>query len=256
MTRVIVVANQKGGVSKTTSVQNIAASLDYKGYKTLSVDFDPQGNLSFLMGADVNKPTIYDVLRDKANIMETLQHTKSGDIIPANILLSGADLEFTQTGKDMLLKNALEIFKSSGYKFILLDTPPSLGILTINALTAADSVIIPMSADVLSLQGISQLYDTIEAVRRRNNPGLKIEGLLFTQYVARTLLTKEFTKAIKGVAKRLDTKVFNTAIRISVAAREAQANQTDVITYAPRSSTADDYNAVTIEIIKGGSKRG
>lgn len=257
MTRVIVVANQKGGVGKTTTVQNIAASLVFKGYKSLSVDLDPQGNLSFLTGADnVNKPTIYEVLRGKARITEALQQTKSGTIIPANILLSGADLEFTQSGKDKLLKNELDVFKRAGYDFILVDTPPSLGILTINALTACDSVIIPMSADVLSLQGISQLYDTIEAVKKRNNPHLSIEGILFTQYAGRTLLTKEFTKAIKGVAKRLDTKVFDNAIRSSVAAREAQANQIDVLTYAPASSTAVDYNNVTIEVIKGGSKNG
>ena len=257
MTRVITVANQKGGVAKTTTVQNIAAALIFRGYKTLCIDLDPQGNLSFLMGADnVNKPTIYDVLRGKATVTETMQQTKSGAIIPANILLSGADMEFTQPGKDKLLIKELDVFKRAGYDFILIDTPPSLGILTINALTACDSVIIPMSADVLSLQGISQLYDTIEAVRKRNNPGLIIEGILFTQHVARTLLTKEFTRAIKGVAKRLETKVFNTAIRSSVAAREAQANQIDIITYAPRSSTADDYNSLTIEIIKGGAKRG
>jgi len=257
LTRVITVANQKGGVAKTTTVQNIAASLTYKGYRTLSIDLDPQGNLSFLMGADnVNKPTIYDVLRGKTRITETLQQTKSGTIIPANILLSGADHEFTQPGKDKLLIKELDVFKREVYDFILIDTPPSLGILTINALTACDSVIVPMSADVLSLQGISQLYDTIEAVRKRNNPSLRIEGILFTQYAGRTLLSKEFTKAIKGVAKRLDTKVFDTVIRSSVAAREAQANQIDVITYAPASSTTVDYNAVTVEIIKGSVKRG
>lgn len=251
------VANQKGGVAKTTTVQNIAASLTHKGYKTLVIDLDPQGNLSFLMGADnVNKPTMYDVFNGKAKIMDAVQRTKSGAIIPANILLSGADLEFTQPGKDKLLLNEMDVFKSAGYGFILIDTPPSLGVLTINALTAAGSVLIPMGADVLSLQGMSQLYDTIEAVRKRNNPDLIIEGIIFTQYAGRTLLSKEFTKAIKGVAKRLHTKVFDTAIRSSVAAREAQANQVDVITYAPRSSTADDYNSLTIEIIKGGAKRG
>jgi len=127
-----------------------------------------------------------------------------------------------------------------------------LGILTINALTAADSVIIPISADVLGLQGLSQLYDTIVEVQKHSNPKLYIEGILFTQYNARTLLTREFTKATKQAAKRMKTKVFDTTIRASVTTREAQAHQTDVLSYSKISPTADDYNAVTIEIIKGG----
>lgn len=253
MTRVITIANQKGGVGKTTTAQNIAASLIYKGYKVLLIDLDPQGNLSYVVGADnVNKPTIYEVLRGKANITEALQQAKSGAIIPANILLSGADREFTQPS---LLRDKLEAIKS-GYDYILIDTPPSLGILTINALTAADSVIIPLSADVLGLQGISQLYNTVEEVRKHSNPNLSIEGILFTQYNGRTLLTKEFTKATKDVAKKMRTRVFETTIRASVATKEAQANQVDVITYSPISPTSEGYNAVTVEIIKGGGKRG
>jgi chromosome partitioning protein len=153
-----------------------------------------------------------------------------------------------------LLRNKLEAIKGN-YDFVLIDTPPSLGILTINALTAADSVIIPMSADVLSLQGLSQLYNTIEAVRQHSNPGLEIEGLLFTQHNHRTLLSREFTKATKDVAKRMKTKVFDTTIRASVATREAQANQTDILTYSPVSPTSEGYNSLTAEIIKGGSKK-
>jgi len=251
MAKVIAIANQKGGVGKTTTAHNVAASMTYKDYKVLMVDLDPQGNLSFISGADnVNKPTVYEVLHDKAKIADVLQQTRSGHIIPANILLSGADMEIT---RPELLRNKLEAIKS-GYDYILIDTPPSLGILTINALTAADSVIIPMSADVLSLQGLSQLYNTIEAVRKHSNPGLEIEGLLFTQHNHRTLLSKEFTKATKDVAKRMNTKVFKTAIRASVATREAQANQTDILTYSPVSPTAEGYNSLTVEIIKGGSK--
>ena len=251
MAKVITIANQKGGVGKTTTAHNVAASLTYKDYKVLMIDLDPQGNLSFIAAADnVNKPTIYEVLQGKADINDALQQTRIGDIIPANILLSGADREFMQP---TLLRDKLDILKR-GYDFILIDTPPSLGILTINALTAADSVIIPLSADILSLQGISQLHNTIEAVRKHSNPGLKIEGLLFTQHNNRTLLSREFEKAIKAAAKRMNTKVFQTAIRASVATREAQANQTDVLSYSKISPTADDYNAVTVEIIKGGSK--
>ncbi len=251
MARVIAIANQKGGVGKTTTAQNVAASLTYKAYKVLMIDLDPQGNLSFVVGADNTKePTIYEVLKGNAAIDEALQQTKNGDIIPANILLSGADLEFTQPE---LLRDRLEVFKT-GYDFVLIDTPPSLGILTINALTAADSVIIPMSADVLSLQGISQLCNTIQAIKQRSNPGLRIEGLLFTQHNSRTLLSREFTKATKDVAKRMNTKVFQAVIRASVATREAQANQIDIITYSPISPTSEGYNALTAEIIKGGLK--
>ena len=251
MAKVITIANQKGGVGKTTTAHNVAASLTYKDFKVLMIDLDPQGNLSFISGADnVNKPTVYEVLHNKAKIADVLQQTKNGDIVPANILLSGADMEFTQPE---LLRDKLEAIKGN-YDFILIDTPPSLGILTINALTAADSVIIPLSADVLSLQGISQLYNTVEAVRKRSNPGLEIEGLLFTQHNNRTLLSREFEKAVKAAAKRMNTKVFQTAIRASVATREAQANQTDILTYSPVSPTAEGYNALTAEIIKGGSK--
>lgn len=251
MAKVIAIANQKGGVGKTTTVHNVAASMTYKDYKVLMVDLDPQGNLSFISGADnVNKPTVYEVLHDKAKIADVLQQTRSGHIIPANILLSGADMEITRPN---LLRDKLEPIKA-GYDYILIDTPPSLGILTINALTAADSVIIPMSADVLSLQGLSQLYNTIEAVRQHSNPGLKIEGLLFTQHNNRTLLSREFEKATKAAAKRMNTKVFQTFIRASVATREAQANQVDIITYSPVSPTAEGYNSLTVEIIKGGSK--
>ena len=251
MAKVITIANQKGGVGKTTTAHNVAASLTYKDFKVLMVDLDPQGNLSFISGADnVNKPTVYELLSGKAAIEETLQETKNGHIIPANILLSGADREFMQP---TLLRDKLDILKR-GYDFILIDTPPSLGILTINALTAADSVIIPLSADILSLQGISQLHNTIEAVRKHSNPGLEIEGLLFTQHNNRTLLSREFEKAIKAAAKRMNTKVFQTAIRASVATREAQANQTDILTYSPVSPTAEGYNALTAEIIKGGGK--
>ncbi len=252
MARVIAIANQKGGVGKTTTAHNVAASLTYKDYKVLMIDLDPQGNLSFIAAADnVSKPTVYELLSGKAAIEETLQETKNGHIIPANILLSGADREFMQP---TLLRDKLDILKR-GYDFILIDTPPSLGILTINALTAANSVIIPLSADILSLQGISQLHNTIEAVRKHSNPGLKIEGLLFTQHNNRTLLSREFEKAIKAAAKRMNTKVFQTAIRASVATREAQANQTDILTYSPVSPTAEGYNALTAEIIKGGSKK-
>ena len=251
MAKVITIANQKGGVGKTTTAHNVAASLTYKGFKVLMVDLDPQGNLSFIAGADnVHKPTVYELLSGKAAIEETLQETKNGHIIPANILLSGADREFMQP---TLLRDKLDILKR-GYDFILIDTPPSLGILTINALTAADGVIIPLSADILSLQGISQLHNTIEAVRKHSNPGLKIEGLLFTQHNNRTLLSREFEKAIKAAAKRMNTKVFQTFIRASVATREAQANQTDILTYSPVSPTAEGYNSLTVEIIKGGSK--
>ena len=249
MARVIAIANQKGGVGKTTTAQNVAASLTYKEYRVLMIDLDPQGNLSFIAGADsVNKPTVYEVLNDKVSIKNALQQTKSGHIIPANILLSGADMEIK---RPELLRNKVEAVKN-GYDYVLIDTPPSLGILTINALTAADSVIIPLSADVLSLQGLSQLYSTIEAVRRHSNPDLKIEGLLFTQHNNRTLLSREFEKAAKAAAKRMNTKVFQTFIRASVATREAQANQTDILTYAPVSPTAAGYNALTAEIIKGG----
>lgn len=246
----ISINNQKGGVGKTTTAQALGTGLILKGYKTLFIDLDPQANLSVSMGADITKITIYEILRGEKEAAEAIQVTAQGNIIPANLLLSGADLEFTQTGREYLLREALAPLKGP-YDFIIIDTPPTLGILTINALTATDKVIIPMGADVYSLQGLSQLYSTIDRVRKYCNPSLKVEGILLTQFNSRTVIGRDLRQAIEDVASKAETKVFKAGIRDGVAVKEAQARQESIFGYAPKSNPAKDYMDFIEELIGG-----
>lgn len=243
---IITINNQKGGVAKTTTAQALARGLNLRGYKTLAIDLDPQGNLSHSMKADTDAMTIYEAMSGKVDIKTTIQTTEQGDIIPSNILLSGADLEFTKTGREYLLK---EILKSLEYDFIILDTPPNLGILTINALTTADKVIIPMGADVFSLKGLEQLYGTIEQVKKYTNRDLEVEGILLTRYNGRTIINRDLKEVIEDSAKNINTKVFKTEIRDSTSQREAQAMQESIFDYAPKSKTAEDYNSFINELL-------
>ncbi len=181
MAKVISVSNQKGGVGKTTTTGAVAAGFKLKGYKVLCVDLDPQSNLSFSSGAETEDcPTIYEILKGEAKSSFSIQKMSSFDIISSNILLSGIELEFTQTGREYLLKEALNTVKDK-YDYIFIDTPPALSILTVNAFTASDYIIIPMLADIFSLQGIAQLSETIDRVRRYCNPNVKVEGIVLTK---------------------------------------------------------------------------
>ena len=175
MSLTIVLSNQKGGVGKTTSAYVLSTALKEKGYKVLAVDMDPQGNLSFAMGADTESATIYDVLKGELKPRYAVQKSALVDIIPSNILLSGIELEFTGARREFLLKEALESLKSS-YDYILIDSPPALGVLTVNAFTASDYVLVPMLSDIFSLQGITQLDETICRVRNYCNPRIQILG--------------------------------------------------------------------------------
>ena len=191
MSKVISVSNQKGGVGKTTTTCNLAAGLKKKGFRVLVIDLDPQGNLGFSMGADVeNSATIYDVLKGEIKTQFAIQRTETTDLIPSSILLSGIELEFTNTGREYLLKEAIKPIQEF-YDYILLDTPPALGILTINAFTASDTIVVPMLSDIFSLQGIAQLYETVERVKKYCNPNLTIAGILLIRYNPRTLLGRE-----------------------------------------------------------------
>ena len=151
MTRITTVINQKGGVGKTTTAHALATGLNHRGYKALVLDTDPQGNISFVMQADATKAGLYEAMRGEISPIEAIQHTKQGDIIPSSLYLSAADLEFTQTGREYLLRELLEGI--SDYTHIIIDSPPALGIMTVNALTASDDIVIPVGADIFSLQG-------------------------------------------------------------------------------------------------------
>ena len=243
------VATQKGGVGKTTTAAALWAGLSLKGYKCLAIDLDPQCNLSFTAGADTTRKTALSLLTGEAPAEETIQQTAAGDIIPASKSLAGADAFITDTGKEYRLKEALEPIQAR-YDYIVIDTPPALGILTVNALTACNSVIVPAQADIFSLQGIDQLQATIDPVRKYCNPTLHIEGLLLTRYNARTALSRDVSEIMQQLAQKLGTKVFNTTIREGIAVKEAQISQRTIFDYAPKAKVTDDYRAFIEEILK------
>jgi len=252
MARVTVISNQKGGVGKTTTAHALAAGLTYRGYKVLAVDTDPQGNLSYTVGADDQKSGIYEVLKEQAELLEVIQQTDQTDIIPSTLLLASADLEFTDTGREYLLNEALTPVKDK-YDYIIIDTPPTLGIITINALTAADDVIIPMGADIYSLQGLSQLYNITNRVKKYCNSELHIVGLLITRFNGRSILSKELKDIIGDKAKQINAALFDTVIREGVAIKESQTQQASIFKTSPKSNPAKDYSAFIDEYLKGGN---
>lgn len=249
MATVISVSNQKGGVGKTTTTCALAAGLKRKGFRVLAIDLDPQGNLGFSMGADTEtSATIYDALKAEVKLQYAIQHTPSADVIISSILLSGIALEFTSTGREFLLKRALQPVMKM-YDYILLDTPPALGILTINAFTASNTIVVPMLSDIFSLQGIAQLYETVERVRKYCNPKLEIAGILLTRFDPRKRLSREVRGTAEMIARDLHIRLFDAYIRTGVSVSEAQSLQTNVFDYAPRSSVACDYNRFIDELL-------
>lgn len=252
MCKVITTATQKGGVGKTTTAFALATILSHQGYRVLAVDMDPQGNLSFGMNAEMEKSAIiYDVLKGNVKASFAIQHRAVVDTIPTNILLSALEMEFTGRGREFLLKTAIEPLKDE-YDYIFIDSPPALGILTVNALAAADYVIVPMLPDVFSLQGLSQLYDTISHVRTTCNPSLEIAGILFNKFNSRLKLSREVHGTALLIAQQLGLKVFETTIRNCISLAEAQSIQCDVVDYAPKSTGIQDYTALAGELHKGG----
>jgi len=243
---VMAIANQKGGVSKTTTTQALAALLNQQGKRVLCIDLDPQANLSFAMGADLeDSPTVYNVLKGEVNAAEAAQPTDSGDIIPANILLSGADMEFTSTGREYLLKEAISTIAPT-YDRILIDCPPALSILTINAFSTSDYVLVPALADVFSLQGMAQLNDTIAGVRKYCNPKLQVAGILLTRFNPRTKLSTHIQKLLENATKTMNTKLFKTYIRASISLQESQYQQENMANYDTAANAMQDY----IEFLK------
>ena len=239
--KVIAVANQKGGVSKSTTSQAAAEILNAGGRKTLLVDLDPQSNLSFAAGAKLeNTQTIYNVMKGEVKAENILQKTSSGDILPSNILLSGADIEFTATGREYMLKESINDIKRK-YEYVIIDCPPALSILTINAFAASDFIVIPSLADVFSMQGMSQLNTTVQSVRRYCSPNLKIAGILLTKFTQRNTISQNIKKTLSSITDQMNTKLFNTCIRNSVVLQEAQLQQKSLLEYASGSNAMEDY---------------
>ena len=240
MKEIIGIINQKGGVSKTSTALALWTGLPkLKALKTLCIDLDPQCNLTISSGAKMDNATVLDVLLEKVSVRDAVQHTKLGDVVASHKGLSGIEVLLTQVGREYKLRNALKLL--SDYDVVILDTPPSLGILTINALTASTSVIIPANADFFSMYGISQLGETIESVKEYTNHGLKIDGVLLTRYTDRTVLSRDMAENIRKLAERLKTKVFKTTIREAVSVREAQVSQQSIFVRAPQAKVTQDY---------------
>ena len=243
------VINQKGGVGKTTTVSALAGGLRLRNKKVLAVDLDPQGNLSYSFGAEPDGKNALGVLTGDIKAAEALVHTSQGDIIPGGKALAGADAFITDTGKEYRLREALAGLESE-YDCIVIDTPPALGILTVNALTACTSVIIPAQADIYSLQGIEQLGETMVPVKKYCNSGLYIEGILLTRYNPRSVLSRDIVSFMEKMAAKLETRVFDTKIREAVSIREAQMLRTDIFSYAAKSNVAADYSTFIDELLK------
>lgn len=259
MAHIIVLTNQKGGVGKTTTSASLAAGLARKWKKVLAIDMDPQGNLGFSLGADFDDvPTIYEALTGEVEIYDTIRRIKEIDIIRSNILLSGAESTLRSNSRETLLKELLVPVEKL-YDYIIIDTPPAFGVLTLNGYCAANSLIIPVATEILSLVGLVQIKDTYEAVRQSVNPDLKIMGIVLTRYIKGLSLSSDVEEMATKVAQQLNTKVFEAKISNSAAAMEAPAHGMNIFEYAPRSAPAKDYMAFVDEVlqfVERGKERG
>lgn len=250
MAIIIALTNQKGGVGKTTTSSALAAGLTQNGSKVLGIDLDPQGNFGFSLGLDIeNCKNIYDVLKHNLPVQEAIQTTDYCDIVTSNILLSSAELEFHAAERELLLKKALQPVESL-YDYIIIDTPPALNILTVNAYAAADFLLIPMVAEILSIVGVTQIKETINSVKGSVNPHLKVLGILLTKYNRRTILAREVKEMAESIAAQIDTTVFHTPIRPGVAIAEAPAHGESIFDYSPRSNPTLDYKAFVKEVLQ------
>lgn len=243
------IINQKGGVGKSTTALAIGSGLKRQGSKVLFIDLDAQGNLSYTMGANTQGYNALGILQRPETTAEEIQHTTQGDIVASSPALAGADTVLSDVGKEYKLKEALATV-SGVYDYCIIDTPPALSILTINALTACNGAIIPAQADIYSLQGIGQLNNTIQTIKKYCNPDLSIKGIILTRYNARSVLSKEVTELIEQTASELNTRVFNTKIRECTALKEAQAMKQDIFTYAPKSNASADYTDIIKELLE------
>ena len=246
---IIVFANQKGGVGKTTTAVNLGAYLAAKGKKVLLVDFDPQGNMSSSVGGDKEEPGIYELITGKASVDTVIQKTAIDElfIIPSNINLTGAGIELINLeDREYYLKNCLSPIKKD-WDFIFIDSPPSLGILTVNGLCAADQVFIPLQCEYFALEGLNLLLQTIKRIQGSLNPELLIGGILFTMFDSRTKLANEVVERVTGYFKN---KVFRTIIPRNVRLSEAPSHKVPIILYDKNSNGAMSYGRLAEEVLQ------
>jgi len=243
--KIITITNQKGGTGKTTISMNLGVALAMRGKKVLLIDFDPQANLTYSFGIHKPKNTIVEVLQGKQAIQTILVNKEGLDIAPSSSLLSDLELSIVnKIGREQLLKDRLEGLM--GYDYVFIDSPPSLSILTINALTASNEVLIPLQMEILSLQGVTQLLKTIDEVKNVLNKKLKISGIVVSIYDSRRRLSGEVLNEIKN---NLKEKIFNSVIRICVKITEAPSFAKSVLSYAPSSKGAIDYKNLAKEFL-------
>ena len=252
MGRIIAIAHQKGGVGKTTTAINLAACLAEAGKKILLIDCDPQGNATSGLGIDKDhlENSIYEVLLDECGIRQAMQAVDGVEkltVLPSNVNLAGAEVELLEVeDKEYILSNTVDYIRDD-YDYILIDCPPSLNILTVNAMTTADSVLVPIQCEYYALEGISQLIHTVELVQERLNPDLTIDGVVFTMYDARTNLSAD---VVASVRENLNTKVYNTIIPRNVRRAEAPSHGLPIHLYDSRSSGAESYRNLAREVIE------
>ena len=250
MGRVIAVANQKGGVGKTTTAINLSACLAEKGQKVLAIDMDPQGNMTSGLGIDKDEveKNIYDLMIGQVGVEEVLQKEaiENLDIIPTSIDLSAAEIELIGVDdKEFIIRNAIAPIKDN-YEYIIIDCPPSLSMLTINAMTTADSVLVPIQCEYYALEGLSQLIHTVELVKERLNPILEIEGVVFTMYDARTNLSLQ---VVENVKENLQQNIYKTIIPRNIRLAEAPSYGMPINLYDPKSAGASAYQRLADEVM-------
>ena len=248
MAEIIAVTNQKGGVGKTTTSLNLGAGLRQRGKRVLFVDMDPQCSLTYIMDGSSEGRTVQDLLLGKCNTVSSIQKLREGDLIAAAPGLSTLDMVLTGIGRAFKLRNALHEVRDD-YDYIVVDSPPTLGILTVNVLTAANCVIIPALADIFSLQGVGQLYSTIQTIKEFSNPNLIIRGILLIRHTDRFILHRSMRDMLEETAEQIGTSVFKTSIREAVTVREAEAQQQSLFAYAPKSKQARDYEDFVSEFL-------
>lgn len=246
MSKVISISNHKGGVGKTTSAINIGAGLNLLKKKVLLIDLDPQANLTQSLGLINQDRNIYGALKGEYKL-QPIEILKGLDIIPSTLDLSGAEIELSsEPGREYILKELIEPVRAS-YDFIIIDSPPSLGLLTINSFTASDEILIPLQAQYLALQGLAKLVEVVDKIKGRLNKSLRVGGVFITQYDSRKVLNRDVVDTIQAHFK---DEVFKTKIRDNIALAEAPSQGLDIFRYSSKSYGAEDYLALSKEVLK------